>query len=92
MNGIKALEKKILKRGTKLAPSFFHPKSEDNDWKGKVWYVTTLITHYNGPTEVYVTENDPFQRDIRDHDMILTTKIEKKYQDRINYLRYFKIV
>jgi hypothetical protein len=92
MNGIKALKKKMLERGTKLTPSFFHPKSRDKDWAGKVWYVTTLIPHYHGLTEIYVTETDPFQRDIRDHDMILTTKMEKKYDDRTNYLRYFRVV
>ena len=91
MNAKKALEKKKLKMGMKLAPGPFHPKYLN--WRNKVFYVNALPYETWLPRRsVYVTETDPFQHDIRDHDMVLTTEKKKNYKDSIDYLGYFKVL
>jgi hypothetical protein len=76
----------------KLGISFFHPKRRDKEWESKVLYVSDIVHHYHGPTEVYVSETDPFQDTAFKYDMILTTKMKKKHQERTDYLGYFTVL
>ncbi|MCJ7816841.1 MAG: hypothetical protein MUP55_03200 [Candidatus Aenigmarchaeota archaeon] len=90
MNALKALERKTLQKSDKLGLCLFHPRHGDKNWSEKTWYITDIVHHYNGPTEVYVSETNPSEHASYKYDMILTTKKKKKYRERIDYLRYFK--
>jgi len=44
------------------------------------------------PNEVYVTIESPYQHDLRDHDMILTTKREMNPKKRDKWLYKYDVV
>ena len=92
MNAGKALERKKLQKGAKLTAGLFHPRHRDKEWSEKNWYVTDIIHQYPGTTEVQISETDPAGHAAYRYDMVLTTKMKKKYTDRVDYLPYFKIV